>query len=324
MKKCIILLVFLSHICFSQNNTLNKEYSHILEIVNNPQNRHKANFLQELFGFEQAILFGDSKNQFEEKIKGMKPNNKGIIKIKKNPYFYGVRYKYNDYKGQDYISTIELYFEYEKYKDIKEIIESKFGKQYNYVGGFYEIDYFYVPDLYFIFLVRTDNGDRYLEVRYIPFIPNETKYDDFTKNGISSFTSYLKQAKTSLYDSGSGISLDFIYTTSNGEPSPAIRVKYSGKNWFFIKGIKFLFPDDSLVEKELNPDRNIREGSSNCNELEISLIDEDLLTKLLKYGTKTRVRVTGDKGNEDFNIDPINIYKLNICKYYLDNNIKLK
>jgi hypothetical protein len=156
---------------------------------------------------------------------------------------------------------------------------------------------------------------------YSDFNVYTAKQDPFAPNEVHYFSDVI-HIKEVEFGSSSWSFMRFNYIDRNDSSNWLIDTTYSGKDWLFIKQIKFLVDGDVFTIDSLgNPKREVGVmGTSNVLEENRFIISEDLMTSLSKASTAT-IRLVGDHYYQEHVLTPKEIWLIKWLNEYITSEI---
>lgn len=310
MKKILLipLLLLVCIITYAQN--YNKEQ--IAEFAK--KQTYKLDLLSN-FGIEQKLPFGLS-SESDEYIEYI---NDKPEKIKKNKWFTD-KVSYSAHKF-----VYKLALKSKNFEEVKKILISQLGEPriVRYVRYEPSIEWaneyvFDILDKYYISI--RDNGE--FNIYALDFMENRSKYDEFSKVGISYFD--FNNMFNLSGDSKIYFTPAYVYNKTKIVDYNVFKIEYRGDEWMFLNKIEFLLDDGSLMKFELSPDRTIEKliVSSDCVERDNLMLSDADWSRLIK-SSKTKIKFTGKNFNTVFLMNPIQVYGMKVVSLYKESKMLL-
>jgi hypothetical protein len=314
MKKYILLfLTTLLSVISALSQNLNKNPEHLKKLSLDNSNHIYANFLYDEFGYKQEIGLGSNIIAYNEYKNKYKTNKSDGIILKNQPYFKSVRYVGD---SNDILSTIRFEFDSKNYKSIKDKLTGLFGEpdadSYGHLG---QLIYF-IPNQFYIIL-STYN---FLEISAIDFLENKSKYDEFSKTGMTYFNyTPIRRIGSSVYIMQY---FAYYYNKENNDKGFAIKTEYTGDEWLYMNKLEYLLEDGSVLKIEMEPKRKVDRFLNvvSCNENDISIVSDEFIAKLIASKT-IKVKVSGKNNYIIFELTPLHKYQILTAIHYCANNL---
>jgi hypothetical protein len=156
---------------------------------------------------------------------------------------------------------------------------------------------------------------------YSDFNVYTAKKDPFAPNKVHYFSDVI-HIKEVEFGSSSWSFMRFNYIDRNNSSNWFIDTTYSGKEWLFIKQIKFLVDGDVFIIDSLrNPKREVGiMGTSGVLEENRFIVSKDLMTSLSKASSAT-IRLVGDHYYQEHVLTPTEIGLIRWLNEYITSEI---